>query len=140
MRNDLRALNVVFFVAVASSIVHYTDNYVAFEQFPDGGPGPAVSADAIWIAWVLFTAVGIAGYALYRRGRVVPGSAFLAVYSLSGLIGLGHYTAPGMSELAWWRHVHIWVDIACGAAVLAFCAWSVHAARGAETSAILKKS
>ena len=36
-----------------------------------------------------------------------------------GLIGLGHYTASGMSELAWWRHVHIWVDIACGVAVVA---------------------
>ena len=122
-------MNVVFFAAVASSIVHYTDNYLAFEEYPDGGPGPEITADTIWIAWVVFTAFGLAGYALYRRRRVVPAAALLAVYSLSGLIGLGHYTAPGTSELAWWRHAHIWVDIACGVAVLAFALWSVRRSR-----------
>jgi hypothetical protein len=140
MPKHLKALNLVFFVAVASSVVHYTDNYLAFDKFPDGGPGPAITADTIWIAWIVFTAAGIAGYALYRRGRIVPAAALLAVYSLSGLIGLGHYTAPGMSELAWWRHAHIWVDIACGVAVLAFAVWSVQAARRPGTGAILRKS
>ena len=71
----------------------------------------------------------MAGYVLYRRGDIRQGSALLAVYSISGLIGLGHYTAPGMSELAWWRHVHIWVDILCGIAVLAFAIWSVQQTR-----------
>ena len=69
------------------------------------------------------------GYLLYRRGRIREGSALLAVYSVSGLIGIGHYTASGMSELAWWRHVHIWVDILCGIAVLAFAIWSVRQTR-----------
>jgi hypothetical protein len=121
---NLRALNVVFFAAVASSIVHYSDNYLAFDRFPNGGPAPEITADAIWIAWVVFTAFGVAGYVAYRRGELRKGAALFAVYSLSGLIGLGHYTAPGMSELAWWRHVHVWVDVLCGAAVLAFAVWS----------------
>jgi uncharacterized membrane protein YccC len=140
MRNDLRALNAVFFAAVVSSVVHYTDNYLAFDEFPNGGPGPAITEDAIWIAWLVFTAFGVAGYVLYRRGATVPAAALLAVYSLSGLIGVGHYTAPGMSELAWWRHVHIGVDIACGAAVLAFAIWRVHTARRHGSGAILRKS
>lgn len=129
-----RTLNIVFFVAVASSVVHYADNYLAFERFPDGGPGPDISADTIWIAWVVFTAFGVAGYAAYRRGQVRGGAALFAVYSLSGLVGLGHYTAPGMSELAWWRHVHIWVDIVCGFVILAYAIWSV------GHGAILRKS
>lgn len=70
----------------------------------------------------------------------MPAAALLAVYSLSGLVGLGHYRAPGISELAWWRHAHIWVDIVCGAAVLAFAGWSVHRHRRPGTPAILKKS
>ena len=122
---NLKVLNIVFFTAVAVSIVHYTDNYLAFERFPNGGPGPEVTADSIWIAWVAFTAFGVAGYLFYRRGEIRLGAALLAVYAGSGLIGLGHYTAPGMSELAWWRHLHIWVDIACGVAVLVFAVWSV---------------
>ena len=125
----LRALNIVFFTAVAVSIVHYADNYLAFDRYPAGGPGPEVTADTIWIAWVVLTAFGIAGYVLYRRGRLHAGAALLAVYSLSGLVGLGHYTTDGMSGLAWWRHVHIWADILCGAAVLAFAVLAVRRAR-----------
>jgi hypothetical protein len=127
---NLRLLNIVFFTAVASSIGHYTDNYLAFDRYPNDGVGPDVTANSVWIAWVVFTAVGVAGYLLYRRGDIRRGSALLAAYSVSGLISLGHYTAPGMSELAWCRHVNIWVDILCGVAVLAFAIWSVRQTRG----------
>ena len=122
---NLRLLNIVFFTALASSIGHYTDNYLAFDRYPNDGVGPDVTANSIWIAWLIFTAFGVAGYLLYRRGDIRQGSALLAVYSMSGLISLGHYTAPGMSELAWWRHVNIWVDILCGVSVLAFAIWAV---------------
>ena len=128
--SQLRVLNIVFFTALASSIVHYTDNYLAFDRFPQGGPGPEITDDAIWIAWVLLTAVGAAGYEAYRRGQIRAGALLFAVYSMSGLIGLGHYTAPGMSELEWWRHAHIWTDIGCGIALLVFSVWSVRDLRG----------
>ena len=127
---NLRTLNIVFFAALVSSIVHYTDNYLAFERFPDGGPGPQVTADAIWIAWIAFTVLGVAGYVAYRRGNIRAGAALFAVYSISGLIGLGHYSAPGMSELEWWRHAHIWADIACGTALVVFSVCSVRQVRG----------
>jgi hypothetical protein len=29
-----------------------------------------------------------------------------------------------MSELAWWRHVAIWVDITLGAAIFLFAFWA----------------
>ena len=125
----VKILTVVLAVAVASSIVHYTDNYLAFDRFPQSETGPTITDDTIWIAWILFTAFGVAGYLLYHRGRIRPGSGLLAIYSLSGLIGIGHYSAPGMSELAWWRHAHIGVDILCGVAVPAFAAWSVQHTR-----------
>jgi hypothetical protein len=126
---NIRLLNIVFFSAVASSIVHYADNYLAFERFPQASTGPEVTDDMIWIAWVVLTAFGVAGYVLYRRGQVRRGSMLLAVYSISGLVGLAHYTAPGMSQLAWWRHLHIWVDVLCGIAVLVFAIWSVQRTR-----------
>ena len=126
---NIRLLNIVFFSAVASSLVHYTDNYLAFDRFPNDGVGPSITADSVWIAWIVFTAFGIAGYVVYRRGQIREGSALLAVYSISGLIGIGHYTASGTSKLAWWRHVHIGVDILCGIAVLTFAIWSVRQTR-----------
>lgn len=125
----MKLLNVVFGLAVAVSIVHYSDNYLAFDRYPQSDTGPTITEDSIWIAWVLFTAFGVAGYLLYRRGRIMPASALLAVYSVSGLIGLGHYGAPGMSELAWWRHAHIGADFLCGVAVLAFAVWSLQRTR-----------
>ena len=126
---NIKLLNIVFFTAVASSLVHYTDNYLAFDRFPNDGPGPNITADSVWIAWIVFTAFGVASYVLYRRGQIRQGSALLAVYSISGLIGIGHYTASGTSRLAWWRHVHIGVDILCGIAVLTFAIWSVRQTR-----------
>lgn len=123
----MRALNILFFTAVAVSVVHYTDNTVNFDSFPQGGSGPEVTRDAIWIAWIVLTAFGGAGYLSYRGGRIRRGSALLAVYSLSGLVGIGHYTEPAAGDMAWWRHLHIAVDIACGLAVLAFAIWSVRA-------------
>ena len=132
---NIKLLNIVFFSAVASSLVHYTDNYLAFDRFPKDGVGPSITADSVWIAWIIFSAFGVVGYVLYRRGDIRLGSALLAVYSISGLIGIGHYTASGMSELAWWRHVHIGVDFLCGGAVLTFAVWSVRQSR-ASTSVV----
>ncbi len=125
----VKTLTGILAVALVTSIVHYTDNYLAFDQYPQSDSGPAITDDTIWIAFVVLTAAGVAGYLLYRRGQIRPAVALLAVYSVSGLVGIGHYSAPGMSELAWWRHLHIGVDIACGIAVLAFAVWSARRER-----------
>ena len=125
----VRILTVLFAVAVAVSIVHYTDNYLALDRYPQSDSGPTINRDTIWIAWVVLTPFGLGGYLLYRRGRMMLASGLLAVYSLSGLVGLGHYSVPGVGELAWWRHVHIGLDILCGLALLAFAVRSVRRAR-----------
>ncbi|MGH3614446.1 MAG: hypothetical protein ACRDRK_18020 [Pseudonocardia sp.] len=105
------------------SIIHYTDNYLGYEHYPQPESGPNPSASVILLAWFVFTAFGVAGYLLFRRSRMRAAAACLAVYSLSGLVGLGHYAVPGVGRLEWWRHAHILVDVACGAAVLAFAGW-----------------
>ncbi len=60
---------------------------------------------------------------LLRRGRIVAAAACLALYSGSGLVGIGHYTVD-MGGQPWWRHAHIAADIACGIALLAFAVWT----------------
>ena len=131
---NIRLLNIVFFTAVASSLVHYTDNYLAFDRFPNDGVGPSITADSVWIAWIIFTAFGIAGYVVYRRGQIREGSALLAVYSISGLIGIGHYTVPGMTDAVWWRQAHVIADILLGIAMLATAVWIAQQPRTVSTT------
>ena len=111
-------MRVVFFIAVAVSVVHYTDNSFNYAEYPVPASGPAPSQTLIGLAWFAFTAFGIAAYAQFDRGNDRVGALLMAVYSGSGLVGLGHYTVD-MGGQPWWRHAHIVADILCGVALLA---------------------
>ena len=119
----LRILLPLLAVAVAISVVHYTDNALNYDAYPQPTTGPAPSQGLIAGAWFGFTALAAAGYVLLRRGRVKAAALCLALYSGSGLVGLGHYTVPGATSMPVWRQAHIVADIACGVAVFAFALW-----------------
>lgn len=121
----VRVLTILLGLAIPLSVIHYTDNYTAYEVYPKASAvGIEVTQGLVGISWFVFTFFGLLGYWLYRRGRIVAGCVCLVVYSTTGLISIGHYSVPGMSELAWWRHVSIWIDVTLGAAVLLFAVWS----------------
>jgi hypothetical protein len=123
-RRALSILTCVLLLAVAVSVVHYTDNYVNYEDFPQSDTIPNPSATTVLVAWFVFTAFGLAGYLLFRRRRYPPALVCLGVYSGSGLVGIGHYLTEGMTDAVWWRQAHVVADIALGACVLAFCLWA----------------
>ena len=125
------ALRLLLGVAIAVSVVHYADNIAHYDDYPQPDGGPAPSRAAIAVAWVAFTAFAVAGYALLRRGRITAAAVCLALYAGSGLIGLGHYTVDGATDMPWWRQAHIVADIASGTAVLAFAVWLVVRRTGA---------
>lgn len=135
MRDKLRILNVIFFTAVAVSVVHYTDNWLNFADYPLPESGPKPVESRVPFTWAVLTAIGIVGYLAYRTGRIRRGAALLAVYSFSGLVGFLHYVAvplDGALAMPWWRHVHIIADIALGIAVLVFAISSVRRERAAR--------
>lgn len=115
-------LRVILLATVVSSLVHYTDNYVRFDEYPTSG---FVTKPLIWQSWLLFTAVGLMGYVLYRRQRWLPAAACLAFYSVSGLISPLHYTEGPWSTFDLVQHTFIISDFVCGLAVLGFAAWLV---------------
>ena len=107
------------------SIVHYTDNYANYSDYPHGS-GPEPSAAVILGAWFVFTPIGLAGYLLYRHGQVRAGSLCLLAYSGSGLVGIGHYVlVSGMTAQPVWRQAHVIADILLGASIFAFALWSI---------------
>lgn len=113
-------------VAFVVSVVHYTDNYVNYDDYPQPGPDdlPAPSAAVIGAAWFVFTGLGILGIWLWFGDRITAAAVALTGYSVSGLIGIGHYTVPGATDMVWWRQTHVVVDIVCGVAILGFALWA----------------
>ncbi|HUP99876.1 MAG TPA: hypothetical protein VM093_05390 [Aeromicrobium sp.] len=114
-------------VAFVVSVIHYIDNVVNYADYPepvaDGPPAPA--ATVIAVAWFVFTAAGGIGLWLWFRRRILGAALALTLYSVSGLIGIGHYTVPGALQMPWWRQAHVIVDIVCGVAVLGFVVWAL---------------
>jgi hypothetical protein len=133
-RRAVRILSGILAVAVVVSIVHYTDNYVNYHDFPQSRTLPNPSAALVLGAWFAFTAAGLAGYLLFRRGPSNLALALLAAYSWSGLVGIEHYLVPGATSMPWWRQAHVCLDIACGIAVFSFARWSARARRHSPVS------
>jgi hypothetical protein len=123
--NVRRALIALMAVAFVVSVVHYTDNAVNYADYPLSEPGglPDPPGWSIAPAWFVFTAFGAVGLWLFLRGRVAPAVVMIALYSGSGLIGIGHYLVPGATNMVWWRQAHVVADIACGVALFTFALW-----------------
>ena len=105
--------------AVVLSAIHYTDNYVNVDDFPQPG---WVDKPVVVVSWLLLTAIGLLGYRLYADGRFFAAHALLAVYSYTGLSSLGHYLYGSPDPLL--RNVSIVADGLTGGAILAFVIWS----------------
>lgn len=106
----------VFLVALLLSVVHYIDNTVRFDDYT-GGKSGFVTQAMIPISWVLFTAAGIAGYRALVRGNRGLGASLLGVYSVSGLIGILHYTTVSPSDFSAFQNTFIGLDFLAGLAV-----------------------
>jgi len=132
-----RILTVLFPFAVAVSIVHYSDNYFNYRDYPRSATLPNPSAWLIGSAWFAFTALGVAGFLLLRREGSTRALFLLAAYSGSGLVGIGHYLVPGATSMPWWRQAHVILDIACGISIFAVTIWAARGARpaGSRTTA-----
>ncbi len=126
MEKATRVLLVLLGVAFAVSVVHYTDNYFNYDDYPQPGPDdlPAPSAAVIGVAWFVFTGLGALGLWLWFQDRVTAAAVALTGYSVSGLIGFGHYSVPGATDMVWWRQTHVIADIVCGIAIFGFAIWA----------------
>jgi hypothetical protein len=133
-RRAVRILSVILAVAAVVSIIHYTDNYVNYHDFPQSRTLPNPSAALVLGAWFAFTAAGLVGYVLFRRAPSNLALILLAAYSGSGLVGIGHYLVPGATSMPWWRQAHVCLDITCGIAVFSFALWAARARRHGPVS------
>lgn len=65
-----RVLSVLFPLAVVVSVVHYTDNFLAYDLYPQSEVLPDPSEGLVLASWFVFTAFGVAGYLAYQQRRI----------------------------------------------------------------------
>lgn len=116
-------LHAILATAFVVSVVHYADNYVRFDRYALNPDSPIREPILIVVGWLLFTAFGVAGYVAYRRRRWWPTVALTALYSLSGLVSLVHYTDASPSAFDGAQNTLIVADVVAGVGVVGLALW-----------------
>ncbi|MGW4829484.1 hypothetical protein ACWEOG_18015 [Amycolatopsis japonica] len=120
----LTALRLILAFTLLTTTLHYAHNVIRAADYPQiEGIPVVVAATLVAVAYVVFTAFGLAGYRDYLRGRYWRALAFLMVYSLSGLASLGHFLVAVPQIPAFW-FATIYTDTASALALWVFVTWA----------------
>lgn len=84
----LAGLQGLLLATFAASVLHYADNLLYFEQYPEP---PWIDRSMIDAFWCLMTPLAWIGYRLLQRGARAAGTAVLFAYVAGNLLSLGHY-------------------------------------------------
>jgi hypothetical protein len=114
---------------VAVTLFHFTDNAINVDTYPKAGWQPAWFEVVVVVAWFVYTAIGVAGYRLYERGRFGIAHVCLLLYGYAVLSSLGHFLYGSPSELTTRGVISVFVDAAAGSVVIAVAVWSILARR-----------
>ncbi len=100
----------------AASLLHHVHNAVFLDEYPNM---PAWLTPAkVYAAWLGVALLGLAGYALMRRGYRTAGLAVVAVYGALGLAGLEHYALASWSAHSVAMNLTIGLEVAGALCVL----------------------
>ena len=126
--DEIARIRIVFGTALLLSLVHYIDNTVRYDDYT-GGKSSFVTRPMIPLSFVLFVAAGIAGYRALQHGDRTKGGWLLAIYSISGLVGVGHFTTVSPSDFSAFQLTFIVLDFLAGLAVFVLAAKAVNQPR-----------
>ena len=123
MANNQRPtlLLVLLIIGVVTTILHYTDNFLFFDNYP---LPTWITKASVYLAWLILTPFGIVGYWLYKQRLFWAAYLCLCIYSITGVSSLGHYFYTSMTELSVKMNTLIWLDAISGTALLSFILWS----------------
>jgi hypothetical protein len=122
-------VRLVVLVTIALTLFHFTDNAVNVDTYPKAGWQPDWFEWVVAVAWVLYSAVGVAGFLLYQRDRFRAAHACLLIYGYLVISSLGHFLYGSPDELTTRGLVSVFVDVAAGSVVIAVALWSILARR-----------
>ena len=120
---------------VALTLFHFTDNAINVDTYPKADWQPDWFDIVVAAAWVLYTAVGVAGLVLYGRERLRAAHACLLIYGYLVISSLGHFLYGSPAELTTRGVISVFVDVAAGSVVIAVTLWSILARRRGPATA-----
>ncbi|OXM51264.1 hypothetical protein CFP71_25765 [Amycolatopsis thailandensis] len=120
----LTALRLILAFTLLSTTLHYAHNVIRVADYPQiEGIPVGVAAALVAIVYFVLTAIGLAGYRDYLRGRYWRALVLLMVFSLSGLASLGHFLAGVPRIPAFW-FATIFTDGAAALLLWGFATWA----------------
>lgn len=115
-------LKLILIASILSTAIHFTDNYLFIDRYPQ----PAwITAPTIYQSWIVLTVIGVIGYWLYKFRKFWLAYLCLSIYSFTGLASPEHYLYGSLSEFSFKMHLFIWTDALTCFAVLGFVIWSL---------------
>lgn len=122
MKSPQKVLLFVLLFSIISTSLHYTDNAIFVDRYPEPQWFTTVG---VFITWGVMTLIGLAGYWLYSNGKLWTSYLLLLVYSVTGLSSPAHYFYGEMSAFSLKMHALIWSDFLSGTLLLCFVIWSI---------------
>ena len=123
----LRILRWIIGFTVLSTVLHYTHNFVAIEDYPTTSfPTNTVTQIGVLTVWPVLTAIGLWGYRRYAARDYRRAHPALITYSFIGWLTLGHFTAGNPDIPPFW-YATIFTDAIAAAALTGFVIWSSRA-------------
>ena len=124
LRRAQAVLAVLLAYSILSTGLHYTHNVVAIDRYPPLPGVPTwVSQVVIGAAWPVLTAVGILAYRMHGAGELWRARGWLLVYSLTGIVTLGHFLV-GVPDIPPFWFATIYTDASAGLLCWVFVVWS----------------
>ena len=122
-----RSLLTLVLVHAAASLVHFVHNATFLADYPNMPEW--ITPSAVYAVWLAQAALGAAGVIMFLRGRTMIGLALLALYAVSGLAGLDHYTLASISAHTLAMNATIWLETTTGIVLLVFVIWRMEWSR-----------
>jgi hypothetical protein len=112
----------------ATSLLHFAHNAHYLADYPNLPPW--LSQADVYLSWCGLSALGVAGFVLYRRAHRAAGLTLLCVYALLGFDGLLHYGRAPLAAHTAMMNFTIWAEVLAAALLLAdLCVLAMRRAR-----------
>ena len=119
MNTPTSRLRLLIVINVAATILHYVDNVLFFEDYPEP---PWLRPHMIDAFWFVMTPFALTGYLLVKRGFLHLGSAALYAYAGMSLLSLGHYLYAPIGSIGFRINAFIWLEAGLAAILIAYVA------------------